>query len=215
VLKRKYMIIAFLAFCLAAALFVGVTTSGTTPSVTASAPYDPWCDINDDGVINIIDIVSLGIRFDTTGTPINKAALWKAGNISVPAAAFAPAYDGYDWRNYGSVLSNWEASGYAVFVTSVQLPHGATITNLTTYWMDSGIDTISCHLFRYNQTSQEWMASAYSPGLPAPGYGSSYDDTINYATVDNNERTYYLEVDVPAPYYNYFFQYALIEYEYP
>lgn len=65
-LKRKHMIIGFLAFCLVATLLIGVTSS---------AEYDPWCDINDDGVINILDIVNLGIRFGTEGTPINKTEL--------------------------------------------------------------------------------------------------------------------------------------------
>jgi len=74
-LKRKYLVVGLLAFCLVAPLFIGVTSSGTTPSVTAATPYDPWYDVNDDGDINIIDIVAIGIRFDTSGTPINKGAI--------------------------------------------------------------------------------------------------------------------------------------------
>jgi len=77
VLKRKPVIIGFLAFCLIATLFIGATTSGdiTNPSATVAPEYDPWKDINDDGKINILDILGLAVIFGTEGTPIDKAAI--------------------------------------------------------------------------------------------------------------------------------------------
>lgn len=42
--------------------------------VTASL-YDPWYDFDDDGDIDIFDIVDIAARYGTTGTPINKTAL--------------------------------------------------------------------------------------------------------------------------------------------
>ena len=84
-LKRKNMIIGFLAFCLIATLFISITTSGkyyqndisnTTSTVpTRTGEYDPWHDINDDGTIDIFDVVSIANAFGTLGTPINKTAL--------------------------------------------------------------------------------------------------------------------------------------------
>jgi len=65
-MKRRHLIIFFLVFCLTATLIVGVTSS---------AEYDPWVDGNDDGIIDIVDIVNLAIRFGEEGTPINKTAL--------------------------------------------------------------------------------------------------------------------------------------------
>jgi hypothetical protein len=65
-LKRKHMIIGFLAFCLTATLLIGVTSS---------ADYDPWVDVNDDGIIDIVDLVNVAIRFGEEGTLINKTAL--------------------------------------------------------------------------------------------------------------------------------------------
>jgi len=67
------MIIGFLTLCLTVTLFISATTSPATTSLPE--PYDPWCDINDDGVIDIEDIVNLAIRFGSKGTPINKTAL--------------------------------------------------------------------------------------------------------------------------------------------
>jgi len=43
--------------------------------VTSSTPYDPWYDFDDDGDIDIYDIVDIAGRYGTTGTPINKTEL--------------------------------------------------------------------------------------------------------------------------------------------
>lgn len=37
--------------------------------------YDPWLDINDDGIINIYDVVSVCAAYGSKGTPINKTQL--------------------------------------------------------------------------------------------------------------------------------------------
>ena len=42
--------------------------------VTASE-YDPWYDFDDDGDIDIFDIVDIAARYGTTGAPINKTEL--------------------------------------------------------------------------------------------------------------------------------------------
>jgi len=71
-------------------------------------------------------------------------------------------------------------------------------------------------LLRYNQThNPQTMAWTTSPGEPGNGY--SYDDTIAYATVDNSRYAYYLEVSIPnsTSHTDYYFRYAIIEYEYP
>lgn len=83
--KRKIVMIGFLTFGLIVALFIGVTTSGkyfqngvsnTFSSVaTTIGEYDPWRDLNDDGTIDIFDVVSIASVFGTSGTPINKTAL--------------------------------------------------------------------------------------------------------------------------------------------
>ena len=43
--------------------------------LTSSAPYDPWIDLDDDGDIDIFDIVQMAGAYGTTGTPINKTEL--------------------------------------------------------------------------------------------------------------------------------------------
>jgi hypothetical protein len=64
-LRKNILICAFLlsAMILQIALSTGPTN------------YDPLVDINDDGRIDILDITSLAVRFNTEGTPINKTLL--------------------------------------------------------------------------------------------------------------------------------------------
>ncbi|UCB60953.1 MAG: hypothetical protein JSW72_02525 [Candidatus Bathyarchaeota archaeon] len=44
-------------------------------SVTATLPYDPWVDINDDGKIDIKDVAAAAARFGTSGETLAKAYL--------------------------------------------------------------------------------------------------------------------------------------------
>lgn len=213
VIKKKYVIMVFLAFCLVAAFFVGVTTSSIPP-----IEYDPWYDLNDDGYIGIGDIRAVAKYYDTSGTPINKTKLLMflmSGYISVPAAAFTPMLSCWQFYIYGSIL-NLNDTEWEVFVAPVQLPHGAIVTNFTVYWYDAGIADISCYLTSYNSTIT-YRDLAIAPSTGAPGLGSSFDDTINYATVDNANYAYMVEVSIPssASHTDYRFYYATIEYEYP
>lgn len=65
-----YMILA--AVLLTSQLLIGITTSVST---RVWGEYDPWCDLDDDGDIDIFDIVNIAGRYGTTGTPINKTEL--------------------------------------------------------------------------------------------------------------------------------------------
>ncbi|MCK4482801.1 hypothetical protein KAU55_06205, partial [Candidatus Bathyarchaeota archaeon] len=44
-------------------------------STTATRPYDPWCDINDDGKIDIKDVAGVASRYGTYGDAITKASI--------------------------------------------------------------------------------------------------------------------------------------------
>lgn len=58
-MKRDIVITGLLAFCLTATLFMTATTR--------SQEYDPWADLNEDGKIDILDIVGLTTIYGTTG----------------------------------------------------------------------------------------------------------------------------------------------------
>lgn len=58
-----------LATLLVASLLITIVKSGTPP------PYDPWQDINDDGIIDVKDILTEALAYGAQGEPINKTAL--------------------------------------------------------------------------------------------------------------------------------------------
>ncbi|MHC4500335.1 MAG: autotransporter outer membrane beta-barrel domain-containing protein, partial [Planctomycetota bacterium] len=123
----------------------------------------------------------------------------KTGYISVSAAGFRPTEDGYDFSNPdGVILVNTDSlSDY--YTASVQLPHGATATKLTYFWRDfSGAwdgDTYVRFLRTGLSGMSNIMAAATSSG--SGGNGSSYDDTIDYATIDNSQYAYHLWCHLP------------------
>jgi hypothetical protein len=43
--------------------------------LTASAPYDPWADLDDDGDIDIFDVVKIAAAYSTAGDPAKNVAV--------------------------------------------------------------------------------------------------------------------------------------------
>jgi hypothetical protein len=74
VTKKDLIIAALATLCLTTTLFIIVPTRSASTQ-TSKLKYDPWKDINDDGKIDIVDIVSLASIYGARGTPINKTAL--------------------------------------------------------------------------------------------------------------------------------------------
>jgi hypothetical protein len=68
-MKRNMIIAIMITFCFAATLFMVI------PIRSANQPYDPWIDYNDDGKINLQDLVLLANSYGTSGAPINKTAI--------------------------------------------------------------------------------------------------------------------------------------------
>ena len=74
---KKDIAVAILAtFCLTSTLFM----IAPTRSQTETPEYDPWTDLNDDGIIDIFDIVQVALAFEAEGEPINKTLLLQQVN---------------------------------------------------------------------------------------------------------------------------------------
>lgn len=102
---------------LSSTFFVGVTAQVN--------PYDPWVDINDDGEIDIFDIVQIAGAYGTTGTPINKTDLLLELLVRVQVLENqsgwlpAPVYD-----------SGWTQISRSEIIV---FQHGLNSTNLLVY----------------------------------------------------------------------------------
>jgi predicted secreted protein len=68
-MKRNTIIAIMITFCFTASIFMII------PIRSATSPYNPWVDINDDGKISLQDLVLLANSYGTTGTPLTKASI--------------------------------------------------------------------------------------------------------------------------------------------
>jgi len=73
------------AVLLTAILFVGATTTQSQYFTTGAGSYDPWCDLDDDGDVDIFDIVTMAGIYGSEGEPFTaKAALeYDSGWINI------------------------------------------------------------------------------------------------------------------------------------
>lgn len=101
VTKKDLVTAVLLTFCLTTVMLTIVPTR----SAPSDGTYDPWYDVNDDGVINIFDIVGLTSRYGKTGTPIEKASVeYDSGWLNITdkqGQVFIVTHDLniYDWNN--------------------------------------------------------------------------------------------------------------------
>jgi hypothetical protein len=228
-------------------IFVSLFLVNSTTSIENRQTdlYDPWLDLNDDGEIDIFDVVMVARAYGSSGKPFNKTAaiielqakvsvleatitarLPPVDFLSIPAAAFTSEGESPENQkrmNLGSSISMLEEEyipSYGTFYAPVQLPSGVTITRLTSYWWDNGPNLVECELSRriFGGPYKELMATVNSPLASGPGYGVTSDFTINNATIDNQYQ-YYIELTLPPRpdgfSNDYGFFYALILYEYP
>jgi hypothetical protein len=144
------------------------------------------------------------------------------GNISIPFCEFVASYDYNLSYNYEYGLRNYNTAAGLRCYAPVQLPQGATITNATFYFYDNDDGNFIFYLERGNTTDRWDIIDSVTnaPGSDTPGYDYVSFGSINpdYATVDNDNYYYYLEILIPyssTSSSNYRFFYALVEYELP
>ena len=63
-LRKDVLIAVLITFCLTSALFA-IKPSGSQ----TERQYDPWADVNDDGIINMRDVTNEILLFNTRGDP--------------------------------------------------------------------------------------------------------------------------------------------------
>jgi hypothetical protein len=140
-------------------------------------------------LFTLVPLIALGfgLIFPLTAIPGHRY-------VSIPAAAFQPFLSSDQYMNNGfSVYNNYSYAIY--YVAPVQLPQGAIVTRLTFYFYDESsgpLDWADAILFQNNNNgSLAGMALAFSDDS---GISSTYDDSIDYASIDNSIHSYYAQI---------------------
>lgn len=107
--------------------------------------YDPWLDLNDDGVINVVDLQLLALIFGTSGKPIDKTALLlelEARIDSLNATLLTDYYDITDCDSLFALLSHLHSgsdiSGGTLRADQIRL--GSSEANHIIYFYDDGVE---------------------------------------------------------------------------
>lgn len=125
--------------------------------------------------------------------------------VSIPAPAFTPYEDGYDYQNDARYLSHyhdpWGGDGRGWYFAAVQLPQGARVSGVTFYWHDH--DASYYGVARLQQTDLVGnyvdMAVLTSDGTLVSGYfGKTLTTSITDPIIDNRYHTYWVVWDLPV-----------------
>jgi len=145
-------------------------------------------------MLALVSIVSGGLLYSNVvhANPIVK------GYVSISPAEFTPEQNGQTWYKTLERLI-----GNGSFYTSLKLPNGVTITNMTAKVFDFVSDgQVTVWLVGWNLTANLPLDGAFSRNLAfaqtsmngTPGTTVLYDDTIYAPTIDNENGIYALMV---------------------
>jgi hypothetical protein len=123
----------------------------------------------------------------------------KPGTLSVSPAGFVCAYQGRDYINHGTFITNQDIIYSNEFNSAIQLPDGAIVTSLTSYWIDNNTSNATLQLKRVellqgNTTTMATMNTSWN----STTYHSATTNTVSSANIDNANYYYFLTLDIPA-----------------
>ncbi len=123
--------------------------------------------------------------------------------VSIPAAAFRPYEDGYDFENHARHLIHKHGPGNSLangwYLAPLHLPDGVSIKRLTFHWDENTTVPGVARLqrTRLGTGNYEELGTVFtSTGSNAIGSGS--DSTILGGPVDNSRYAYWIVWDLPA-----------------
>lgn len=77
--RKKVALVGLVTFCLVTSIFA-VNPTRSQYGATSDGEANPWVDINDDGVIDIFDLVAIALAFGSDAPAINKTELLLQAN---------------------------------------------------------------------------------------------------------------------------------------
>ena len=119
------------------------------------------------------------------------------GFVSINGGTFTPTLStSMSWGVLDGEIYNTDKIFDAGFVAPVMLPQGAKVLKLVAYYSDTTTLDLEVGLYRKPLGAQQTMAFVKSTGTG--GYGYGVDDSINFATVDNQQFSYFAKALIPA-----------------
>jgi hypothetical protein len=128
------------------------------------------------------------------GSASSPSGFGSSGYVSLNAVGFSSVTDGA-WID--TTLMN-KGSDTCAFCGAVQLPHGATITNVTWYWYDADTGVDMSFQLRRGSPTNSWANAADGTSSGSAGWGSTTDTTIAPAIIDSIGHSYYFVVYIPV-----------------
>jgi hypothetical protein len=131
----------------------------------------------------------------------------KSENIlTIPAAAFTPHQDDYDYINDGCFLKHFHSpyggTQNGLYYAPVNLPQGgAKVTAVIYYYYDTWASGsgggVNLQRTQFDSDNYQDMAviDIVNSGL---GYDSDYAGTIDYRTIDNSQYAYWVVLELPV-----------------
>ena len=122
------------------------------------------------------------------------------GFVSIAGGTFRPTLIYYEWESYWGGLANPSSTLMGEYIAPILLPNGATVTQVVAYYYDNAEENnLWVSLYRVNMltTQVDTMAEFYSISN-SYNWTYWYDDSVEYATIDNQTYSYYASVWLPA-----------------
>jgi hypothetical protein len=136
------------------------------------------------------------------GTAATVVTTAGTAHLTIPASAFTPHEDGYDFQNDGRYLQHFHSpnggNGRGWYLAPVNLPDGAVVTKMTFYYRDN--NTTADGVARLQRTNlagdYAGMATVDTSGGWVP-YWNKSTTAISRAQIDNSHYAYWVVWDLP------------------
>jgi len=116
--------------------------------------------------------------------------------LSIPPSAFVPGVDTYDWSICQKWVKNRTTLTVQNFFTSLYLPQGAVVTKCTMYGYKAQAGGILLlNLWRADRVGGDSIMCNFSANW-TDGYGSREENSIDYATIDNENYGYSIVISI-------------------
>jgi hypothetical protein len=208
---------------------VGVATgsSGVTYGVYGKANSNGWA-LYADGRAYVDDDLYVNGDLDSDGdfhalsnaevdgdVTVHGDLTWEAKTsyLSIPAAALQPNDESITW-DISTQGDHFFSTSNTYYVAPVFLPHGATVTEIKTWWEDQSGNDASLELRRADPFSTSAYTTMVTLETLGTGQFVSSETTITDPVIDNSQYSYILYVELPdsdIDYYQTVIEYTITE----